>query len=67
VFRTEAAAGMYKRPIEVIAKEFRYNPLPDEVRMVVIAAWARGGLLPKAAIEQMVPKAMGEIRNGLGA
>jgi hypothetical protein len=26
-----------------------------EVRVVIISAWSRGGLLPKAAIEQMVP------------
>jgi hypothetical protein len=51
----EIANGMYKKPIDVIAKEFRYDPLPAEVRTVVIAAWTRGGLLPRAAIEKMVP------------
>jgi hypothetical protein len=51
----EIANGMYKKPIEAIAKEFRYDPLPGEIRVAVIAAWTRGGLLPKAAIEQMVP------------
>jgi hypothetical protein len=29
--------------------------IPAEVRTVVIAAWTRGGLLPRTAIEQMVP------------
>lgn len=52
----EIANGMYKKPIEAMAREFRYDPLSDEVRMVVIAAWKRGGLLPPAVIEQMVPK-----------
>jgi hypothetical protein len=35
---------MYKKPIEAIAKEIRYDPLPDDVRTVVIATWTRGGL-----------------------
>jgi len=52
----EITNGMYKKPIEVMAKEFRYDPLPNEVRIAVIAAWSRGGLLPRAAIEQMVPE-----------
>jgi hypothetical protein len=55
ILNAEAAAGMYKKPIELLAKEIRYDPLPPEVRVAVIAAWSRGGLLPRAAIEQMVP------------
>ena len=51
----EIANGMYKKPLEAIVKEYRYDPLPDEVRAVIIASWKRGGLLPPAAIEQMVP------------
>jgi hypothetical protein len=51
------ANGMYKKPIETIAKEYQYDPLPDEVRAVIIASWRRGGLLPPAAIERMVPAA----------
>jgi hypothetical protein len=47
------------RPIEVLAKDVRYEPLPPEVRTAVIAAWTRGGLLPEAAIEQMVPERTG--------
>ncbi len=46
-----------KRPIEAIAREIRYEPLPDEIRAVIIASWRRGGLLPAATIEQMVPAA----------
>jgi len=30
--------------------------MPPEVRTIVIAAWTRGGLLPKAVIEQTVPQ-----------
>jgi hypothetical protein len=51
----EIANGMYKKPIEALAREFRYDPLSDDVRMVVIAAWTRGGMLPPAVIQQMVP------------
>jgi hypothetical protein len=56
ILNAEAAAGMYKKPIEAIAREFRYDPLSNEIRTVIIAAWTRGGLLPRAAIEQMVPE-----------
>jgi len=30
--------------------------LPAEVRTIVIAAWTRGDMVPKAVIEQMVPE-----------
>jgi hypothetical protein len=56
VFKAELETGMFKKPGDVIAREFRYDPLPAEVRTVVIAAWTRGGLLPRTAIEQMVPE-----------
>jgi hypothetical protein len=39
---------MYKKPVEAISKEYRYEPLPTEVRAVIVAAWLGGGLLPKA-------------------
>jgi hypothetical protein len=55
ILQAEAAAGMYKKPIEVLAREVHYEPLPDELRTVVIAAWTRGGLLPAAAIGKMAP------------
>jgi hypothetical protein len=32
------AAGTYKKPIEVLAREVHYEPLPGQVREVVIAA-----------------------------
>jgi hypothetical protein len=39
----EIANGMYKKPIEAIAKEIRYDSLSQDLRTVVIAAWSRGG------------------------
>src|SRR5258708_28736658 len=56
ILKAEIDNGLYKRPIEVLTKEFRYDPLPDEIRVAVIASWKRGGMLPEAAVEQMVPK-----------
>ncbi|MGC2224045.1 MAG: hypothetical protein WA624_17695 [Methylocella sp.] len=55
MLNAEIANGMYKKPIEIIAKEIHYEPLPDEIRAVIIASWKRGGMLPAATIEQMVP------------
>lgn len=57
LLQAEIVNGMYKKPLEAIVKEYRYEPLPDEVRAVIIASWTRGGMLPPAAIEQMVPAA----------
>jgi hypothetical protein len=57
VFKAELETGMFKKPIDLIAKEFRYDPLPDEVRAVIIASWTRGGWLPRAAVDQMEPVA----------
>jgi hypothetical protein len=59
LLQAEAAAGLYKKPIAEIAKDIRYDPLPGEVRAVIVAAWERGGMLPKAAVEEMVPEAQG--------
>ena len=55
LLRAEIANGMYKKPLDAIVKQYRYDPLPDEVRAKIIAAWTRGGLLPPAAIKAMVP------------
>jgi hypothetical protein len=49
LLNAEIANGMYNKPIDAIAKEFQREPLPGEVRSAVIAAWQRGGLLPRAA------------------
>jgi hypothetical protein len=59
----ELANGLYKRPVADIARETRYDPLPQEVRAVIIASWKRGGLLPPATIEAMVPAAEPETTN----
>jgi hypothetical protein len=56
LLKAEIETGMYKKPIDAIAREFQYEPLSGEVRAIVIAAWTRGGLLPPAVIEQMVPE-----------
>jgi hypothetical protein len=55
LLNAELANGMYRKPITEVAKTFQYEPLPGEVRTVIISSWMRGGLLPQAAIEQMVP------------
>jgi hypothetical protein len=55
ILKAEIDNGLYKRPIEAIAREIRYEPLPDDIRAVIIASWKRGGLLPAATIEGMVP------------
>jgi hypothetical protein len=52
----EVANGLYRKPIEMLAKEIHYEPLPGEVRAVIVAAWTRGGMLPRATIEEMVPQ-----------
>jgi hypothetical protein len=60
ILNAEAAAGMYKKPIEAMAKEIHYEPLPGEVRAVVIAAWQRGGLLPASVVANIVPERLTE-------
>jgi len=56
ILSAEAAAGMYRKSPEQLAKTtIHYEPLPPEIRTVIIAAWQRGGMLPAAAIEAMVP------------
>jgi hypothetical protein len=55
LLKAEIDNGLYKKPVEALAKEIRYEPLPGEIRAVVIAAWQRGGLLPESTIKEMVP------------
>lgn len=55
LLKAEIECGLYKKPVEELAKEVRYEPLPGEMRAIVIAAWQRGELLPPATIEEMVP------------
>src|SRR5271155_3887678 len=39
VLDAEAAAGMFKNPVDHLVKEFQYEPLPQDVRAVIVAAW----------------------------
>jgi len=55
ILQAEAAVGMYKKPVRVLAREIHYEPLPDEVRITVIEAWKRGGLVSNAAIGRIAP------------
>ena len=65
VLNAEAAAGMFKKPVDQLVKEFRYDPLPDDVRAVIVAAWTRGGMLPREAVEEIVPSSFQiESKNG---
>jgi hypothetical protein len=43
VFKAEIETGMHKGPVEVLARQIHYEPVPVEVRTVIIAAWRRGG------------------------
>jgi hypothetical protein len=67
LLKAEIETGMYKKPIELLAKEIHYEPLPDEIRAVIIASWKRGGLLPAATIERMVPVVRDESYQPSGA
>jgi hypothetical protein len=58
ILQAEAAAGMYKKPLEALAREIHYEPLPPELRVPVIAAWIRGDMLPRAAIEHALPSVL---------
>src|SRR5277367_695280 len=44
VLDAEAAAGMFKKPVEELARQVHYEPLPPEIRGVIVAAWTRGGM-----------------------
>jgi hypothetical protein len=47
---------MYKKPVEILAKEIHYEPLAPDVRTVIVQSWRNIGLLPAAPIEEMVPE-----------
>jgi hypothetical protein len=46
LLKAEIETGTYKKPIKALAADIRYEPLPGEIRAVIIA-WQRGGLPPK--------------------
>jgi hypothetical protein len=54
ILQAEAAAGMYKKPIEVLAREVHYEPSPPEIRAAIISAWMRADMLPRKVVEQLV-------------
>jgi hypothetical protein len=56
ILQSEMATGLYKKAPELLPKNFHYEPLPTEVRAVVIAAWQRVGMLPQRIVEGMVPQ-----------
>jgi hypothetical protein len=64
ILQAEAAAGMNRKPIEVLAREVHYEPLPGEVRAIVIAVWQRGELLPAAVIGKMAPQMPNQLDRG---
>jgi len=43
ILSAEIANGVYKKPIEAMAREIHYEPLSGEIRTVIIASWMRGG------------------------
>lgn len=56
LLKAEIETVVYKKPIEKLAADIRYEPLPPEIRAVVIKSWANFGLLPAATVEWMVPE-----------
>jgi hypothetical protein len=56
LLNAEIETGMFKKPVEVLARQIHYELLPADVRAAVIAAWVRGGLSPQSAITRMVPE-----------
>lgn len=57
LLNAELANGLYKKPLEVLARDIRYEPLPPDVRAIVLRSWANFGMLPAATVEKMVPPA----------
>ena len=46
LLNAEMTSGLYKKPIEVLARKVHYEPLPPELRAVVIASWTLQNVLP---------------------
>ena len=47
LLKAEIETGMYKKPIDALAKDIAYQPVPEEIRTVVISSWRRGGSAPR--------------------
>src|SRR5437879_2784990 len=56
--QTELRNAMQEKGVSISFTSIR-NALRQDTRMVIIAVWQRNGLLPVAAIEQMVPDRSG--------
>lgn len=48
---------MYKKPIEKLAADIRYEPPPPDLRAAIIQSWRNFGMLPAATVEKMASKA----------
>ena len=55
LLNAEIANGMYKKPAEVLAKAIPYEPLPPDMREVIMRRCRNFDMLPPATVEQMVP------------
>ena len=55
LINAEMADGMYKKPVEVLAKEIPYEPLPPNMREAIMRPCRNFDMLPPATVEQMVP------------
>jgi hypothetical protein len=56
LLNAEITNGMYKKPVDAIAREIHYEPLAPDVREVIVRSWHNFGMLPAATVEQMVPQ-----------
>jgi hypothetical protein len=52
ILNAEIANGAYKKGM---AREIHYEPLPDEVRAVVIVSWKRGGCCRRWRLSRWLP------------
>jgi hypothetical protein len=56
ILNAEAAAGMYKKPIELIAKEVHYEPVPPEIRVAIMRRGSGDRRCPRRLLKRWCPK-----------
>jgi hypothetical protein len=56
LLKAEIDCGMYKKPLDAVTMEVRYQPLPPEVRMVIVNSLRNFDLLPSQMIERAALK-----------
>ena len=61
-YKAEIETGMFKRPIEQVTKNFRYEPVSGEMRAGDHRSLAARKLLPPPTVEQMMPGRHLELR-----